>query len=921
MKEKFVVVDLETTGNSPKKGDRIIQIGAVVIENRQIVDQFSTFIQPEKPIPKFIEELTGINDELVAEAPLFSQVAPKILELLDHAYFVAHNVLFDLSFLQDELQGNGYEGFYGSIIDTVELARILLPTENSYKLKDLALSLGFSHDRPHQADSDAFVTAEVFLYLLRRLEQLPKETLEKLWPLSCHLKSDIALLINDCLMGKMENYDHPHQDLQFVNGLYIRKSFSEHIERKSNPFPFPSSKNGKIELLKKGFPQYEERTGQLDMMDKIYEAMMGNRHALIEAGPGIGKTISYLLPSYHLAIEKNEPVIISTYTTQLQHQLIEKDIPILEKIVGTPVHVALLKGRSHYIHVGKFIESLQEDNDTYDLALLKMQIIIWLMETETGDKDELKLSMADEYYWKEIECKNDDHSLLNFYVKAKNKAQNAQLIITNHSFLIHDLHRKERILPPFNYCIIDEGHQLEQAAINYFAQSIHYITLKTLIYQFHLTENKQYNDKLHRLLKKMNHQGRNRGNTLYSQVIMEIDEFFQMLKIYFKKQKKMNQSFRQSCIINKNIREWTPVFHSGEKLYFALKDLVQYIEEKVEICRQSENLLEQEDFHFLHQLEVYTSQLKETCQILKRIMMENQENEVYWIEMDGQESQNSMGIYQQPLFVREFLKETLFQRKNSVVITSATLTVNESFNYIMESLGLKGTNCLQVTIDSPFQYEEKVQLIVANDLPEVNQVSLDEYVAAISEHIISIGEVMGGKMLVLFTSYEMLTATYQLIKESELLADYLLIGQGVTSGSIHRLAKIFQSCEKAILFGTSSFWEGVDFPGEDLSCLIVVRLPFSSPYEPKHEGRYRQIEKEGKNSFSQLSLPEAVIRFKQGFGRLIRTENDRGIVIVFDKRLVTTSYGKTFIQSIPRVPIYISNLDQILRKIKDFFKL
>ena len=228
----------------------------------------------------------------------------------------------------------------------------------------------------------------------------------------------------------------------------------------------------------------------------------------------------------------------------------------------------------------------------------------------------------------------------------------------------------------------------------------------------------------------------------------------------------------------------------------------------------------------------------------------------------------------------------------------------------MNSLGLQRGTCHVEQIPSPFCYDEQVQLVISNDLPEINTVSLQDYISEIGEHIISIAEATKGRLLILFTSYDMLRKTYELIKESGFLREYSLLAQGITGGSRTRLVRNFQRFEKAILLGTSSFWEGIDIPGEDLSCLVMVRLPFSPPDEPLTEGKCLEIKKSGGNPFYDYSLPEAVIRFKQGFGRLIRTRNDKGVMIIFDRRVISTQYGKVFLESLPMIQAKEMNIDQ-----------
>ncbi|MGJ7920009.1 exonuclease domain-containing protein, partial [Neobacillus sp. LXY-4] len=384
MNNKYVVIDLETTGNSPKRGDKIIQFAAVVIENGKITKQFNSLVNPQQKIPVFIEELTGLNDDMVHDAPLFSEIAEKVASLLEDAYFVAHNVLFDLSFLQDELIESGMNGFYGPVLDTVELARILFPTADSYKLSDLALQEGLEHDRPHQADSDAFVTAQLFINFLNRLEELPEKTLKQLAKLSGGLKSDIQMLLEDLLEHKQQRVEIIKPELEIYRGLAIKKSQSLDDDKKQNTANYPFSEAEKESLMKNAFPVYEKRQGQFLMMDSIYHSFQSGQHALIEAGTGVGKSLAYLIPGAIFAKQTGQSVVISTYTTQLQQQLMEKDIPLLKKMLPFPIKTCLLKGRGHYISLAKFEQSLVEEDDNYDTTLTKMQILIWLTETQTG---------------------------------------------------------------------------------------------------------------------------------------------------------------------------------------------------------------------------------------------------------------------------------------------------------------------------------------------------------------------------------------------------------------------------------------------------------------------------------------------------------------------------------------------------------
>ena len=277
-------------------------------------------------------------------------------------------------------------------------------------------------------------------------------------------------------------------------------------------------------------------------------------------------------------------------------------------------------------------------------------------------------------------------------------------------------------------------------------------------------------------------------------------------------------------------------------------------------------------------------------------------------------------LYSQPISGGQELWHRFFAQQNSVILTSSTLTVKGSFEYIKNKLGLHHHDIETYAFPSPFRYKEKVKLLVASDIPEVNKVSQAQYVEQIAEYIEQSALACKGRMLVLFTSQEMLRDVHESLREFSSLEDFNLLSQGISSNSKTRLIKYFQNFDKSILLGTSSFWDGLDLPGETLQCLMIVRLPFSPPNEPLTEARCDQIRAEGGNPFTEYALPEAIMRFRQGFGRLIRTNEDKGVFIVCDRRIVTTQYGKDFLLSIPDVPVNEVNLQDVQNSIKQWLK-
>ncbi|MBP3040139.1 ATP-dependent DNA helicase DinG [Bacillaceae bacterium Marseille-Q3522] len=921
MRKKFVIVDLETTGNIPANGDRIIQFAAVIVENGKIIDKFSSFVNPEQPIPAFIEELTGVNDEMVINAPLFSEIAAKIASILEDAFFVAHNVMFDLSFLQEELERVGEKRFDGPIIDTVELSRILFPTEDSYKLSDLSLKAGFKHERPHQADSDAFVTAELLLTLMERLRSLPLSTLRQLYPFADYLKSDFDLLLIELLQEKQYRTEQIKSTIEFFHGIALCTYDNEDAILQNTILEYPKDDIGKEQLLKENFPKYEKRTGQFQMMDRVYSAFRQARHALIEAGTGIGKSLAYLLPAVFLAKKNGVPVMVSTYTTQLQEQLLQKDIPLLKKCLPFSFKAALLKGKSHYLHLGKFIDSLTDYEDNFDTALAKMQILVWLTETKSGDVDELHLSSGGKLYWSKINCAEGDYLQKkiapekDFYLRAQNAAAAADIIITNHSLLIADIAADFTLLPDYQHVIVDEGHHFHDIAGRHLGHSLHYLQVRKNLAFWGMYEQKQLFYKIEKVLAEKNIPGimeSEKLNLMIHHLFSEMDELFKTIAIYTARyggryaKKRISSLFKQD-----NSKESTAVMATVERFSFLLGDFITEMKKRLQLLTNTEANLKERCEKGIASLETIKADL--------RALFHSRSPHITWMEADKRIWQNGTKVFAEPVSAAPLLKEKFFKKKQSVVITSATLAVNGSFSYMSKQLGVEENRTESMIIASPYQYDQQCKVVVVKDLPAINEVAQDEYISAITEYIISIAEAAKGRMLVLFTAYEMLQTTYELLKESGLLEDFSLMAQGITAGSRNRLTRNFQRYEKAILLATNSFWEGIDIPGEDLSFLVIVRLPFSSPNEPVTAAKIAKIKEQCGNPFTEISLPEAVLRFKQGFGRLIRSHTDRGVIIIFDRRIVTASYGTVFLQSIPDVPVQEWTEEELTAFIKDTF--
>ncbi|GIO22646.1 ATP-dependent DNA helicase DinG [Oceanobacillus sp. J11TS1] len=931
---RYVVIDLETTGHSPAKSGKIIEIGMVVIEKEEIKDTKTTLLNPNQPIPPFISNLTGIHDEDVKNAPLFIDKAEEIIDILQDSYIIAHNANFDVGFLNQELASHGYPELQNPILDTVELSRILFPSISSYKLSHLADHFKLHHDDPHRALSDAYVTAKLFFELKEKLDQLPYETLYKIKMLEDKLQSDLAVMLEERL-EQLAFQDHPDDQIKHYQGLAFRMTEKEPKTQSATELSFGEylddiyQENG---ALSKAFSAYEPREGQRQMSETIYDAFSSKKHAFIEAGTGTGKSLAYLLPAIYQAINHQERVIISTYTTQLQSQLLEEEIPLIKKIIDTPFKVALMKGKNHYLNLEKFLYELDYGSkDNYDFVLTKAILLVWITETETGDIDEIQLPAGGYIFFQKVSA-GVEKSInpkspwfhYSYYQLARRRAQSADIVITNHALLCTDMFNQYAFLPSYQKIIIDEAHHFEETASHHYGLKLDYIQMQfTCNYLGTVDEDKQFSTVVEASGINPSEKLLEKWNAAIKEAKYDIDELFQYIERFVMSQQKNDKATSDIGRVQYRIKPDTYQQNSWQLVQDMAARLRMHFQKLLDVLSQLTNNFSAADENEKKSLEDI-GQMQDILQKYiddLRVMFQEQ-NEVAlikWVEVDLKGKHHSVFLYSEPSNVAPILASDFFSKKESVIFTSATLTMGSSFQFIKERLGVSEQSLITEQIASPFQYKKQVQLLIPTDFPDIKYGNIDDFVYAVCEAILSLAEVTSGRMLVLFTSYDMLRKANDLLKEMMTEQQYVIIAQGVTSGSRSRLKKNFQSYDQAILLGTSSFWEGVDIPGEDLSALVMVRLPFQPPNHPVFEAKSQQLKEEGRNPFMDLSLPQAVIKFKQGFGRLIRSSEDRGIVFICDARIRTAKYGKYFMESIPEVPVHYDTTRKLMNSAENWF--
>ncbi|WP_018133283.1 ATP-dependent DNA helicase DinG [Effusibacillus pohliae] len=941
----YVVVDLETTGFSAER-DSIVEIGAVRIEQGKIVDTWATFVAQDKPLPAFCKELTGISDEDLAGAPALEEAINRFLQFADGADLVAHNASFDLSFLNRASEQSGYLPYAGTYVDTWELSQILLPREPSYSLESLAKSRGIVHGRPHRALSDALATAELFLQLLEKARKLPLLVLQQIeqltaasdWP----MRHFFASLANEPLQLTQTE---PPDDCAVIQQLMHRLvRIPERKLEEREPVAFDSeiaatilSENGPLAAK---YPGYEERPSQLQMVRAVADALAEGRHLIVEAGTGTGKSLAYLVPAILHAAATGERVVVATHTINLQEQLKHRDLPLLQEIMPVPFTASVLKGRNNYACLRKVATGINSQGliGDWNERSFYVRMLTWLIETEAGDREELNLQGAQAEYWNRVA--SDSDSCIGkkcpwfrncYYFRNRSAAEQADVVITNHSLIFADIKSEHRVLPPYDRLIIDEAHHLEDEATKHLGEDVNYFQVAGAF-------NRLVRDSRQGLLPQLrttiglHPQFAPMANLLdqmagkLAELRHHLDETFSLLQQFALDLSEKSEAGRSTLRLRKEHLElpaWQAILSAYENLQTEAASLHNLMS-KLELTAS--------DFADDHQIAGLITDIGGQVQEIDRRMLTmarffretDPESTVLWLEAEDKAGRPFVSLYMAPVHVGPLLQEKLFDKKDSVVLASATIAVNQGFSYIMERLGLRRAEeegrLRTLQVESPFDYKHQALLCIPTDVTPVKGVSEQVFVDSLCESITTLARISNGRMLVLFTSHRMLRDTYLKVKPKLAEHNIRVFAHGVDSSSRVRLVHQFKQEERAVLFGANSFWEGVDIPGDDLSCLVIVRLPFWPPNHPIAEARTEALERQGRNPFMEYSVPQAIVRFKQGFGRLIRSKKDVGAIVVYDRRLVDARYGRHFLQSLPNPWIYRGPEREVLKLVYNWLK-
>jgi len=623
-------------------------------------------------------------------------------------------------------------------------------------------------------------------------------------------------------------------------------------------------------ILSKTLQTYEPRPEQQEMADAIDKALRAERHLIVEAGTGVGKSLAYLVPLIKWIFDEDKKAAVSTYTKALQRQLVEKELPFLKEHVFKDLRFALCFGSENYLCVRRLKQSrkfgLFDMPDMQDMdTLLK-----WANTTETGLRAEIDIKAG---LWHKV-CRESDlchgnickHFRKCFYQKAKAVERQAHILVTNHHLFFAHAVSGYNVLPPFSAVVFDEAHELEGVASDYLGAELSNYSL-TRLFDSILS---RHGKGLLMRLKWLPENDFSNCNAVLNTVRLQANIFFDELAGKLEKSGVM-RIYQKGFIADTISEPLKSLINELNNIYHASGDE----NEKIEIL-------------------AVLNRCKGVLFSLEAVIMQTLEEHVYWAERD----EKRLKISATPIKPAGLLKE-IFDNMDTAVFTSATLAADGNFNYIKERLGLWDADAL--LLKSPFNYKEQSLLYIPSALSAPGTKEFEEQLIAKIKEIL---EITKGRTLVLFTSYNTLEKAYAEIN----IEGLRILRQGETDS--YRLIERFKQDNNSALFGTNTFWQGIDVPGDDLQCVIIAKLPFAVPGEPVTEARIEAIEKEGRQAFLEYQVPQAIILLKQGFGRLIRTKTDRGIVAILDSRLRTKGYGMQFLKSLPECRV-TADLNQL----------
>jgi DNA polymerase-3 subunit epsilon/ATP-dependent DNA helicase DinG len=943
----YIALDTETTGLEPGQ-DELIEVAAIRFQGTETLETWHSLIKPAGELPEEITRLTGITPDDLVRAPFFFDILPELARFIGDDPIVGHSVGFDLDFLAAQALPLGNRR-----VDTYELSTLLLPELPDRSLISVARGLAIPYPGQHRALADAQATMQVFLAFWQQLVNLDLALLQEIVRLASLVNWPLGQLFEEILAEAVrEGFGRQRPSGQPLAMRLVKPEPRPNpLEETESTRPLNSDLLAGLlapgGLFDQAFPQYEHRPQQIDMLRSIVETLNHSGQLIVEAGTGTGKSIAYLIPAAALALRRGEPVVISTNTINLQDQLFNKDIPDLQHVLAqaspeeydlyamSHFNAALLKGRNNYLCLRRWEMLRRNPNLKPEEVRTLVKTLLWLPRTGTGDRAELALVGREYAIWHDLssapgacqgsDCPYQQHDQC-FFFRARRRAEAAHVIIVNHSLLLADVATDNRVLPAYRQLIVDEAHHLEGVTTDQLGFAVTAEELQAHLAAISWPLGPGREGGLLSILpaffqgKDVPSAARQTLETLRREVRSSVDAarvsgkaFFDTLQKFIQYQEPQGSSsqYDRHLRITSGTRfqpDWTDVEIAWENVSAELLRIYERLGRLYQLCSQRTEDPSSEEQDLLFEIATLGQRTAEIQQQVTSVVSESRPNDICWVSVAAQNG--SLGLHVAPLHVGELLQNGLYQQKEALILTSATLSIEQSTAFLRERLGLPEAE--ELLLDSPFDYAQAALMLIPEDMPPPND---SQYGRAMARILIQSCLSSEGRTLALFTSHYALRQTYKAIRRPLEREKIAVLGQGL-DGSRHVLLEKFRRNPRSILLGTSSFWEGIDVVGEGLSVLIIAKLPFSVPSDPIFASRCELFD----DPFYQYAVPQSVLRFKQGFGRLIRSKTDRGVVLMLDPRILVRSYGPVFLESLPPCTIRRVRLLAVPRMVRDWLR-
>jgi len=856
----IVCLDLETTWLDNTK-DKIIEVALVKFNPKtgKIIDTYNTLINPLIHIPEIISNITNIFDKDVEKSPILDE---KILKEIDDFIWdnpiLGHNINFDISFLEKK-----WIDFSNNIIlDTFFLSNILLFDKNSLNLWSLCDDLWIDITWAHRAINDVYATIKLFLKLISMLDNLDNTKKNLISYIFSKSNSKSFIYILDLLWLKTNIKSND----EFIKSILkiIKKSKPS---KKEDTVSFDINSINLEDIFKK-LPWSETRPNQILMSNKVFDTLKNNKKILIEAPTWVWKTFAYLIPSILYSLSRNEKVFISTNTKSLQDQIFYKDLEFLKTNLDKNFTYTKIKWKRNYISISLFFNLLNE-NTTHEENLTSFfwKITLWLFETQYWEIDELNYYPWEYEYLKQINSDNfyvlsDENPYKNyeFLYKARKKANDSNIIIINHSVLAVELWNKNNILPKIDNIIIDEAHNLEDTLTSSLKKWFTNNDLKDIFSRINKILNKawQFIDNI---------------DNLQDKVLFDINLIFEILLDYLNTKNTYDNSFVEVLI---------------EKDFFSnnanIKNIITSIE--LNIIEILNNLCVLED-NIYNNIKNDIKKIEEILLILKTTL----EEDVYknYIPLISLRNNNFLTLSYTHLNIWEYLQKTLWDKSDSVVLTSATLDLEDDFSYVKTMYSLWDFDTLK--LQSDFDYKKNWLIFVPNDLWSIKYDN-----PLVNKFILDLLLKVKWKTLCLFTSFASIKSVYLYSNQKLKNNNINLLAQSIWWSKQKLISSYIKNSSNSVLFWTDSFWEWVDFPWDSLNYLVIYKFPFLVPNDPIFKARSKLF----KDPFMEYSIKKSILKTKQWFWRLIRTKNDKWILILLDDRFINSSWWEDMKKAFPK---------------------